>query len=104
MTLDTYVERGQIDRVDLMKVDVEVAEILVFRGACDLLSSKRAPIVFFELDEKLCAPFVTTPREVRQFLVDRGYANYRWRDSTLSPVALAERHGPEDLFALKALP
>jgi FkbM family methyltransferase len=104
MTLDTYIERGQTDRVDLMKVDVEGAEILVFRGARDLLSSERAPIVFFELDEKLCAPFDTTPREVRQLLIDRGYAMYRWRDSALSPVALAERHGPEDLFALKALP
>ena len=102
MTLDTYIERGQTDRVDLMKVDVEGAEVLVFRGARDLLSSKRAPIVFFELDEKLRAPFGTTPR-VRQFRVDRGYAMYRWRDSAVSPVALAERHGPEDLFALKAL-
>ena len=26
------------------------------------------------------------------------------RDSTLSPIGLVERHGPEDLFALKALP
>jgi FkbM family methyltransferase len=103
MTLDTYIERGQTDRVDLMKADAEGAEVLVFRGARDLLSSERAPIVFFESDE-LCAPFGTTPCEVRQFLIDRGYAMYRWRDSAFSPVGPIERHGPEDIFALKAVP
>ena len=86
------------------KVDVGGAEVLVFRGARDLLSSQRAPIVFVELDEKLCAPFGATPREVRGFLVDRGYAMYRWRDSAFSPVGPDERHGPEDIFALKAVP
>src|SRR6185369_426870 len=39
VTLDGYVERKGIERVDLLKVDVEGAELLVFRGAHRLLSS-----------------------------------------------------------------
>ena len=29
---------------------------------------------------------------------------HRWRDSAFSPVSLDERHGPEELFAPKAVP
>jgi len=101
VTLDTYVAREGIDHVDLLKVDVEGAEILVFKGARRLLSSDAAPIVFFEVDRDLCARFGTTPREVKQLLVHHGYGIYRWRHSAFVGVTVDEPHGHEDLFALK---
>jgi hypothetical protein len=55
------------------------------------------------LDRRLCEPFGATPDEVKSFLADRGYAIHRWRDSTFSRVEPNERHGPEDLFAVKQL-
>jgi hypothetical protein len=65
------------------------------------LSSEGAPVIFFEVDERLCARFGTTPREVKQLLVDHGYGIYRWRDAAFSAVDAGEAHGHEDLFALK---
>jgi FkbM family methyltransferase len=100
-TLDAYVARRGITRVDVMKVDVEGAELLVFRGARALLSSPSAPALFFEVGEVLCARNGTTPRQLKQFLVDCGYRIYRWQRGAFAAVTVEERHDHEDLFALK---
>ena len=100
-TLDSVLQREKIDRVDFMKIDVEGAEILVFRGASQLMASESAPILFFEMDDQLCASFGTTTREIKQLLLEYGYAIYRWHDASFAPVTVEERHGHEDLFALK---
>jgi FkbM family methyltransferase len=109
VTLDAYVARERIERVDLIKVDVEGAEALVFKGASRLLASAAAPIVFFELNDALCRACQVTARDVKQLLIDHGYTICRWRRSRFQHVAgfqhvaLDERHQDgEDLFALKA--
>src|SRR5258705_10864630 len=102
VTLDSYVERERIERVDLIKVDVEGAEMLVFKGASRLLASDAAPIVFLELNDALCAASQVTTPDVKHLLIDHGYGVYRWRRPRFQPVAPAERHQGEDLFALKA--
>lgn len=48
VTLDALLFKHQLSHVDMVKVDVEGYEALVFRGAGRLLSSERAPIIFFE--------------------------------------------------------
>jgi hypothetical protein len=102
VTLDSYVERERVERVDLMKVDVEGAETLVFKGASRLLASDAAPIVFFELHDALCAAGHVTSRDVKQQLLDHGYEIYRWRRRRFQSVGLDDRHQGEDLFAMKA--
>ena len=101
VTLDSYVERARLDRVDVLKVDVEGAERLVFVGGRRTLSRDDAPAIFFEVDERLCAAAGTTPREVKQTLVDYGYGIFTWRRGAFGPVAVDDRHRHEDLFALK---
>ena len=51
ITLDTYLEREGISRIDVLKADVEGAEELVITGATRLLSDKkrRPKIIFLEL-------------------------------------------------------
>ncbi|HWW62683.1 MAG TPA: FkbM family methyltransferase [Thermoanaerobaculia bacterium] len=90
ITLDSYPTR----EARLMKVDVEGAERMVFEGARAL----KVPIILFEIDEQLCARFGATPREIKQLLVDRGYTIQRHDGS---PVSIDERHGHEDLFAMR---
>jgi FkbM family methyltransferase len=101
VTLDTYVERAGLARVDVLKVDVEGAEGLVFTGGTRTLSRADAPAIFFEVDARLCAATGTTPHDVKRRLGDYGYGIFRWRDGRFVPVAIDERHPHEDLFALK---
>jgi FkbM family methyltransferase len=99
--LDAYIEETGIARVHLMKVDVEGAELLIFRGARRLLTSEEAPILFFEASDELSARFGFTQRDVKSFLLDCGYALFRWRESSFRKVGMDESHLQEDLFALK---
>jgi FkbM family methyltransferase len=101
ITLDSYVERARLDRVDVVKVDVEGAERLVFIGGRRTLSRADAPAIFFEVDERLCAAAGTTPREVKAVLIAYGYGIFQWRDGAFVPAAIDARHRHEDLFALK---
>ena len=48
MTLDAFLEREGVGRVDIVKVDVEGAEALVLLGASRLLSASPAPTILFE--------------------------------------------------------
>ena len=101
-TLDAYVERKLLPAVDLIKVDAEGAEMLVFRGARRSISSETGPAIFFEVSDHLCERSGVTVREVKQLLLDHGYRLYRWRGNRLSPVQVEESHSHEDLFALKS--
>lgn len=101
-TVDDYCASHNISRVDLMKVDVEGAELLVFRGAERLLSSNEAPIIMFETDEVLTARFGSSSTLIKTLLQQYGYAFYRYTRERLEPVAVNELHQKqEDLFALK---
>ena len=101
VTLDAYVAQKQIERVDVIKIDVEGAEILVFNGATTLLSGDDAPSIFFEADDKLSASFAVSTRQTKELLARHGYGIYRWRKAKFITVTIEEPHGHEDLFALK---
>jgi FkbM family methyltransferase len=47
-SLDNFMRANSVLRVDVMKVDVEGAELFVFRGAEKLLSSENAPLILYE--------------------------------------------------------
>jgi hypothetical protein len=90
-----------VQRADLLKIDVEGAEILVLRGARRLLASDGAPMIFFEINDELCGRFGATSRDVKELLAGFGYGVYRWNGRAFTSVTLEERHGHEDLFAFK---
>lgn len=69
-TLDDLVREQGINRVDLIKVDVEGAEERVFQGAAGLLKSDSAPDIIFE-----CHPWATCDRILKTF----GYRVYEFR-------------------------
>lgn len=52
-TLDEFVCKKNISKIKMLKIDVEGWELEVFKGAKDLLSSKKAPIICFEYSEEL---------------------------------------------------
>jgi FkbM family methyltransferase len=57
VTLDTFLERSAIDRVDCIKMDVEGAERLVFQGSARLLTQAAPLTILFESVEVNAAGF-----------------------------------------------
>lgn len=73
VTLDNFIENNNIHRVDLIKIDVEGAELLAFQGAKKLLEKSNAPIIFYKSRTLNTQAFNYHPVEVMWFLEKMGY-------------------------------
>ena len=101
VTLDDYCAEHGIGRVDVLKVDVEGGELQVFEGAQALLGGPEAPLIMFEMDDRLAAPFGSSFGRVRAALAGWGYTVYRQAGGRLAAVGAGPAGAHEDLFALK---
>ncbi len=63
-----------VSRVDVLKIDVEGAELKVIRGARETLTRHR-PVLVIELDDQLLGAMGTTSAEVRRLLSSYGYTS-----------------------------
>ena len=76
LSLDDYLSSGGIEGVDVIKMDVEGAELEVLQGAKGLLD-KQKPIIILEFNDQTLKPFGTSKRELANFLEKKGYQLYR---------------------------
>lgn len=72
--LDAVCEELSLAAVDVVKLDVEGAELQVFQGAPRLLSGPRRPVLFFESAERQCQAFGHTSFDVLAFVAAHGYS------------------------------
>jgi FkbM family methyltransferase len=73
--LDAFVRHFEISRVDVMKVDVEGGELLVFRGGAGLLGRADAPLILYE-SGFLSKGFGYHPVESMWLLQKHGYTMF----------------------------
>lgn len=73
-TLDAYCS-AHPGHVDLVKIDVEGAELLIFQGAAEVLARPRgeAPVWIFEYSTENCPRFGYSPEALVEHLASRGY-------------------------------
>lgn len=78
VTLDTYLAKERVARVDLLKIDVEGAELFVLEGAHELLSQhpKAAPVILFEYSPKNYANYHYEATAITDLLMSYGYTVY----------------------------
>jgi FkbM family methyltransferase len=92
-TLDEYVRKHRIERLDLMKVDVEGAELEILRGGSRVISTLR-PMALCEIWDFVTHPWGHSARDVITQLETNGY---RWfdfqRGGFLSPHELQNTYG-----------
>ncbi len=101
-TLDQFARENSLAALDLLKIDVEGAEMLVLKGARDILSSESAPVVLLETGDRLAARFGSSSVDVKTLLSGAGYETYRLIRGRLHTVEPAETHPDvEDLLALR---
>lgn len=100
-TLDDYCRENGIERIDVMKVDVEGAEFGVFKGAPRVIRDFPPKAIFYESVDSLCAAFNHTPEEMHRYLEEAGYKIHAIVDGGLKPVADVERTALTDFVALR---
>lgn len=100
-TLDAHCEKHRIRQVHFLKVDVEGAELKVFRGGQQLLADPSGPLIVFEVNEEMACRFGYTVRAIKLALQEYGYEIYRYHNGDLEVISSEEPHQNEDLFAIK---
>lgn len=72
-TLDEVLATHGIAHVDLLKIDVEGAELPVLKGAIQLLSSEKPPVIVFEANEINTEPFEYCVFDLLSYLSSLGF-------------------------------
>lgn len=96
-TLDKYVSDNQIICLDLMKIDVEGAELMVLRGGMETISQHR-PLIFTELLRKWSRAFGYHPNDVIQLLGTMGYGCWAVKHGRLKPFEAMNEQTVETNF------
>jgi len=80
ITLDDFVSENDLRTVDLIKIDVEGAELEVIQGAANILQSKY-PTLIIELSEGIQASRGYSTPAFNQMMSDFGYSPYLISDN-----------------------
>jgi FkbM family methyltransferase len=99
-TLDEHVLSAG-HRPNVLKIDVEGAELLVISGGLSTLSPDDSAAILFEASDLQTAAFGYTTRDLKTKLLELGYEVFRYRGDGLEPVSSDEPHRLEDLVAMK---
>lgn len=85
-TLDAYMNRQALKRVDVIKIDAEGEELNVLKGARLMLSEKR-PILMVEVRDRLLKESGASRAELYSFLKDMGYSAFKIKPGAqLEPI------------------
>lgn len=71
-TLDDFIRQNDIRKIDIIKIDIEGAELLFFKGAKESLTKFR-PKIIFEANEKHCEAFNYSVMDVLTYVKEVGY-------------------------------
>jgi FkbM family methyltransferase len=101
ITLDAFAERQRLDRVAVIKLDVEGSEGDVLQGSRRLLEDHR-PAIIAEIMARSLVAKETTVESLERLLKDAGYRLFLVNDTTatLEPVATLDGIDEQNIIAL----
>ena len=101
-TLDNFVKRNKIPRIDFIKCDVEGFELEVFNGAKNSIK-KLKPIIFVEIEERHTKKYGINPQEVLAFFKKLKYSCYAVKGISFKETDLITKDNPLYLFMPKKI-
>ncbi len=99
-TLDLYVTKNNIERIDFIKCDVEGSELFVFQGGIETIK-KFSPVIFTEMLRKWSAKFNYHPNDIINLLKSMGYKCFYSSNAKLKEIdIILEDTIPTNFFFL----
>lgn len=89
ITLDSYIKKRGIKKIDFIKCNVEGSEFIVFQGAKETLKKFQPPIMF-EVTKGYSDAFGYTREELLDYLGSFGYKFYTLSLGKLAPMKQAD--------------
>lgn len=88
-SLDVYLARNQVERVNLVKIDAEGAELEILKGAASLLLSRPRPVILCEVMDVRTKSWGYDSRKILEFVASRDYGWFQvGADCALQPLAI----------------
>lgn len=100
ITLNEYVQRNDIQRVDFIKIDAEGAELPVLKGATLLLENPKKPILFIECVEKFANAFNYSLNDLYNFLDNYKYSFFVFDNKQFVKVSTFENLPTYNVFCI----
>lgn len=85
LSVDDFIKNNKIAKVDIIKVDTEGAEYLVFKGAESTLR-KYKPMLFFEYNPAVTKGFSNSTYELVELIRSHGYELYKIKQGKLFKI------------------
>lgn len=76
ITLDEYIVERNISKIDLIKMDIEGAELLALKGAKRILSQSDAPVIILEMSDRNTSGFGYQAVDIWDFFANLGFSMY----------------------------
>lgn len=103
VSLDEYVSTRNIAQIDLIKMDIEAAEVLALRGMEHILSAPHKPRIFSEINVPRLQDAGYEPKILHRILTQYGYTPFRIQDRMLLVASASEPGAPlENVLFLPA--
>ncbi len=103
VTLDEFVQDKKLNRVDLIKCDVEGSELYVLRGGIHMIKTYK-PIIMLEMLRKWAEKFGYHPNEIISMLKLQGYQCWYFEDGHLQElVSMDETCEQTNFFFIHSL-
>ena len=100
-SLNSLQDEGIITKCDVMKMDIEGAEMLALRGMSNLFSTGKPRGVMIEISETLLKQFDTQPEEILSFFEDLGYEWYSTSRKGFTKFCRSELRSFNNLWAIQ---
>lgn len=99
VTLDSYLEKNDLDNVNFVKLDIEGAELLFLKGAENLFKQKTPPIFLVEMALATAKNFDYVPNDLIEFMRERAAYDFYAVDEIESKLKKIEGFALEDIGA-----
>jgi FkbM family methyltransferase len=99
-TLDSLLTDGTIEKCDVMKMDIEGAEILALRGMKNLFANHKPRAVMIEVADEHLAQFSANPADIIEFFSNHGYFWYEALPEGFKQVQNLDLKGYNNLWAI----
>src|SRR5262245_10811267 len=104
MSLADYLRDHRVERVDLIKIDVEGAELSVLRSVERLLEGPHAPLLIIEFAPERQRAFGSSANELARWLRDLRYRLFRIDGSALTPLPEGVDEDDKAIYNALAVP
>ncbi len=82
-SINSFCQANNIDRIDIIKIDTEGAELLILRGGGEIFESENAPILFCEYNRLTASGYDYTLRDYEEQLKAYNYKIFEIKEGNL---------------------